>query len=193
MRILLAFILLAFQTLMYGQVQRASLVGDELYSVKRKSSQSFLYLHQNDSTKKFDHAKYKIDASEKDSLNLANEIPTFSLMWETAVESGDLKVKTIQIDKPEKFNDVLKRLANHYLDLDEKPFLDDYEAIGVMIHESRAYAPIYEYLSSKGLVVEGIKVEQVGIARSKSLNNVGISGSPIVPIPYLIYLQIKSE
>ncbi|MCX2742946.1 hypothetical protein OO013_03655 [Mangrovivirga sp. M17] len=193
MRTLLAFILLAFQTLIYGQVQKASLVGDELFSVKKKSSQSFLYLHQNDSTKEFDHAKYKIDASDKDSLNLANEITTFNLMWESAVKSGNLKVKTIQIDKPEKFNDVLKRLASHYLDLEEKPFLDDYEAIGLMIHESGAYRPIYEYLRSKGLEVEGVKVEQVGIARTKSLNNVGIPGSPIVPIPYLIYLQIKSE
>ncbi|NMM48725.1 hypothetical protein [Marinigracilibium pacificum] len=191
MRILLALLLFILPVVSFAQVRKASIVGDELYSIKTKNSQSFLYLHQNDSTKNFDHAKYKIDNHEKISLNLSMEISTFDEMWKSAIDGKELEIKTIQVEKPEKFDDVLKTLAEYYLSLEEKPFLDDYDAIGKMIHQSKAYLPIYEYLHSKGLEVTGIKVERVGIAKAASLNNLGIKGNPIVPVPYLIYLQVN--
>ncbi len=200
--IILSFIFILFASeAIFSQVTVSKSEVDYSIKIEKDSILRILTFWKDKDSTIYTSVKYSVSdfnntLSEK---NLEDEINAINQLWEIAKDSITFNLQSFNIGYPMYYSDILKNQANAFINSEKwKNHTIQYgktldvNLIRNIMLEQNVYEPLNEFLNNMGYRINGFDTEKHGFVQERDLQKTGLTGSEIVPMPFIVWVKLNA-
>lgn len=144
---------------------------------------------------KYSCTKFMISKTE---LELKDEIKYLDELWKIAADSININISAFFIGYPQEYSDIFlnqieafQKSEKWQQHLIEKGKTLDYKLIHDIMMEYNVYGPLNDFLKTHNYQIAGFSTEKHGFATKESLKKAGFTGKEIIPLPFMVWINLE--
>ncbi|XOV93706.1 MAG: hypothetical protein ACFHWX_03145 [Bacteroidota bacterium] len=163
------------------------------FTVSDSSGYSITF-HKHLDSSYYAYFRFRLPENQR---HLMAAVPILSSLWRESNQKIDIQLTSFNVGYPLEYNDILTNQIqtfaaselwlNHVRANGKNP---DYRLIEMIMFSNGIY-PLDELVADFDYEITGISIEKVGFVESERLIGMGFDGSLIIPMPYMVWIEIK--